>query len=202
MPWLMYVDTFTMCSCCLFTFVMGLCGIQGASYLWCQRFSACFVLKLPPQRGEGKKWEGVQISKTKPTETLIQEITPPLCTSKHVTRLPPTGITNWCIFSRRQNLLWPKFDSRGGWCNISAAVLEAVSSCLPLPCRQQCHKRDAAPSEGGGMDGWMQPPNHAKGQTPLRAPLRTVAHYLQQSIYFHSTGRDTWIKCWIRKRSQ
>ena len=44
---------------------------------------------------------------------------------------------------------------------------------------------------------WMHPPNHAKGQTPLRAPLRTVAHYLQQSIYFHSTGRDTWIKCWI-----
>ena len=27
-----------------------------------QRFNACFVLKLPTQRGEGEKWEGVQIS--------------------------------------------------------------------------------------------------------------------------------------------
>ena len=40
-----------------------------------QRFSAYFVLKLPPQRGEGKKWEGVEISKTKHTEPLTQEIT-------------------------------------------------------------------------------------------------------------------------------
>ena len=38
-------------------------------------FSACFVLKLPPQRGEGEKWEGVEISKTKHTEPLTQEIT-------------------------------------------------------------------------------------------------------------------------------
>ena len=29
--------------------------IQGSSYLLGQRFSAYFVLKLPPQRGEGEK---------------------------------------------------------------------------------------------------------------------------------------------------
>ena len=35
-------------------------------------------MKLPPQRGEGEKWEGVQISETKHTEPLTQEITRPL----------------------------------------------------------------------------------------------------------------------------
>ena len=30
---------------------------------WYERFSACFVLKFALQRGEGKKREGVQISK-------------------------------------------------------------------------------------------------------------------------------------------
>ena len=37
--------------------------LQRASYLWCQRFSACFHLKIAPQRGEGEKRKGVQISK-------------------------------------------------------------------------------------------------------------------------------------------
>ena len=40
-------------------------AIQGASKGWCQRFSALFVLKIPPQRGEGEKREGVQISKNR-----------------------------------------------------------------------------------------------------------------------------------------
>ena len=36
---------------------------RGRRYLLGQRFSACFVLKLVvPQRGEGEKREGVQIS--------------------------------------------------------------------------------------------------------------------------------------------
>ena len=34
----------------------------GVELLIGQRFGACFVMKLPPQRGEGEKWEGVQIS--------------------------------------------------------------------------------------------------------------------------------------------
>ena len=38
-------------------------SLQGASYLWCQRFSACFGVKIAPKRGEGEKREGVQISK-------------------------------------------------------------------------------------------------------------------------------------------
>ena len=37
--------------------------VQGARNLWGQRFSAYFVLKVAPQRGEGEKREGVQISK-------------------------------------------------------------------------------------------------------------------------------------------
>ena len=36
--------------------------VQGWAKYFGQRFTACFVLKLPPQRGEGKKREGVQIS--------------------------------------------------------------------------------------------------------------------------------------------
>ena len=43
-----------------------------------QRFSACFVLKLAPQRGEGEEREGVQNFKPKHTEPLTQEIPPPL----------------------------------------------------------------------------------------------------------------------------
>ena len=37
--------------------------LQGARNLWGQRFSAYFILKVAPQRGEGEKREGVQISK-------------------------------------------------------------------------------------------------------------------------------------------
>ena len=35
--------------------------VQGSRYLLGPRFSARFVLKLAPQRGEGEKREGVQI---------------------------------------------------------------------------------------------------------------------------------------------
>ena len=35
--------------------------IQGWAKSLGQRFSACFILKLPPQRGEGEKREGVHI---------------------------------------------------------------------------------------------------------------------------------------------
>ena len=38
-------------------------NVQGARNLWGQRISAYFVLKVAPQRGEGEKKEGVQISK-------------------------------------------------------------------------------------------------------------------------------------------
>ena len=54
--------------------------IKGCTKSLGQGFSACFALKLPPQRGEGKKWEGVEISKTKHTEPLTQKITRPLYT--------------------------------------------------------------------------------------------------------------------------
>ena len=46
-------------------------------YLWCQRFSACFVLKIAPQRGEGEKG-GSANSKTKHTEPLTSKISSPL----------------------------------------------------------------------------------------------------------------------------
>ena len=36
---------------------------RGARNPWVKRFSACFALKLPPQRGDGEKREGVQIIK-------------------------------------------------------------------------------------------------------------------------------------------
>ena len=50
------------------TSLVALCStqlglLQGSSYLLGQRFSAYFVLKVAPQRGEGEKREGVQISK-------------------------------------------------------------------------------------------------------------------------------------------
>ena len=38
-------------------------AVKGWNYLFCQRFSVCFVLKIAPQRREGEKKEGVQISK-------------------------------------------------------------------------------------------------------------------------------------------
>ena len=41
-------------------------------------FSACYILNIPPQRGEGENWEGVQNFKSKHTEPLTQEITWPL----------------------------------------------------------------------------------------------------------------------------
>ena len=37
--------------------------LQGARNLWGQRFSAHFVLKVAPLKGEGEEREGVQISK-------------------------------------------------------------------------------------------------------------------------------------------
>ena len=36
-------------------------NVQGLRYLLGERVSACFVLKLLPQRGEGEKREKVQI---------------------------------------------------------------------------------------------------------------------------------------------
>ena len=46
--------------------------IQMWRHLLCYRFSVCFALKFAPQRGDGKKREGVKISKqsTQNTELL------------------------------------------------------------------------------------------------------------------------------------
>ena len=53
--------------------------LQGSRYLLCQRFSACFLWEIAPQRGEGeKKREGVQNFKTKHTEPLTSQLPRPL----------------------------------------------------------------------------------------------------------------------------
>ena len=55
---------------------LGVC-LQGARYLWCQRFSACFVLKNALQRGEGQKREGVKISKQSALNLWHHKFLPP-----------------------------------------------------------------------------------------------------------------------------
>ena len=57
--------------------LFNIISLQGWNYFLCQRFSACFVLKVAPQRGEGEKRGMSANFKVNHPEPLTSEIIPP-----------------------------------------------------------------------------------------------------------------------------
>ena len=79
--------------------------IQGARKRWCQRFSACMALKVAPQRGEGEKREGLQISKNS-TQNLWHHLFLAPCTYC----MYSCGVHPWAKGS--VHILWGKGEKR------------------------------------------------------------------------------------------